>query len=115
MRKRFKHFILSSSYGVARIGLGLLLHPYQTVQSVVEAGAFFWMTLFPSLVLAFLVVNWRIWLFPILTYTFECQPVYPFVCQLVDLLGRWVAFFCAYWQILVLYLYFRFSVAFKNA
>jgi hypothetical protein len=112
---KYRHAAISSTYAVGQIGLGLLLHPYQTLQSVVQEKVFGWMTIFPSVVLAVLVVLWRVALLPFLEVVFECQPSYPFACEFVVFLSQWVTFFCIYWQVLLLYLYFRFSTAFKNA
>jgi hypothetical protein len=109
-----KSILLSSGYSVGQIGLGLLMHPYQTLQFVVQEKVFVWMALFPSVVLASLIVMWRWPTLPLLETVFECRPSYPFICDAVVFLARWITLFCAYWQILLLYLFVRFAHVFRK-
>lgn len=107
-------FIASSIYAVCQIIVGLVLHPYQTLQTVVQERIFVWMSVFPSFLLLFLIVNWRIWILAFLEFWFECRPHFPILCQVAEVVALWITFFCVYWQILVGYLTFRFVVAFRN-
>jgi hypothetical protein len=111
---RKQSFWLSALYAVGRISLGMLLHPYQTLQSVVREKVFLWLSILPGVLLVFLIINWRIWTLPVLEILFECQPNYPFICHGVRWVATWVSFFCLYWQILVGYLTIRFLLAFKD-
>jgi hypothetical protein len=103
----------SSMYSVSQIGLGLFLHPYQTMQSLVQEKVFVWMTLFPSIVLAVVTVTWKMLIVPVVRLVFSCQTTHFFGCNFLPFLSNWITFYCLYWQILVLYLFFRFSKVFK--
>lgn len=104
----------SGLYAVCRISAGLVLHPYQTLQSVVQEKVFLWLTILPSVILVFLMLNWRFWILPNLEIWFECHPHYPYICAGVHILAAWISFFCLYWQLLVGYLTVRFLLAFKK-
>lgn len=104
----------STLYAVFRLSGGLLVHPYQTLQSVVKEKVFLWMSFFPGVLLVFLMMNWRVWMLPTLEFWFDCQPSYPYICRAVNTLATWISFFCLYWQILLSYLTVRFLLAFKG-
>ncbi|CAN5271327.1 hypothetical protein BH10PAT2_BH10PAT2_2040 [soil metagenome] len=109
------HFFTSFLYSVGEIGLGLLLHPYQTMQSLQQEKIFAWMTLFPTVALAIVTVFWRFGVVPLARIFFSCNPAYV-SCFGVTFFSDWLTFFCIYWQVLLLYLFFRFSrVLSKNA
>jgi hypothetical protein len=107
-------FTASSLYAMFRLSGGLLLHPYQTLQSVVQEKVFLWMSLFPGVLLVFLILNWRIWILPTLEFWFDCQPSIPYICRVINMVATWISFFCLYWQVLVAYLTVRFLLAFKG-
>jgi hypothetical protein len=104
----------SGLYAVFRISVGMVVHPYQTLQSVVQEKIFLWLTLLPSVILFILMLNWRFWILPNLEIWFECQPHYPYICTAVRFLAAWISFFCLYWQLLVGYLTVRFLLAFRK-
>jgi hypothetical protein len=114
MTKRNPSFTASALYASASFATGLLLHPYQTLQSIVQEKVFLWMSFLPAAILVFLVINWRVWMLPTLEFWFECQPNYPYICRVVKLVAAWITFFCLYWQVLVSYLTVRFLTAFKE-
>ncbi len=101
-------------YSLSQIGVGLILHPYQTMQGLVSDKVFIWMTLFPMGVLAVVTILWRFFIVPTVRLIFSCQQTQLFACDLLPFLSNWITFFCIYWQILLLYLFFRFWVAFKS-
>jgi len=104
-----KHFFTSLIYAVGEIGQGLLLHPYQTMQSLQQEKIFSWMTLFPSLTLGVLILLWRFGVIPLVRLFFSCSSSGFWGCTGVVFLADWVSFFCLYWQIFLLYLFIRFS------
>lgn len=104
----------SMGYSLGQIGLGLFLHPYQTMQSLVAEKVFIWMTLFPSGVLAVVTLLWRFVIVPMVRILFSCQRTPILACDTLPFFSNWLTFFCLYWQILLLYLLFRFSRAFKK-
>jgi len=116
MENMVKKLFLSGFYAINQIGLGLLLHPYQTMQPLVQENFFVWMTLFPSGVLAIVTMLWRFLLVPVLRLVFSCQTSSAMIlmCKTLPFFSNWLTFFCIYWQILLLYLFFRFWGAFKS-
>lgn len=105
--------VLSIIYSLGQITLGLLLHPYQTVQSLVRDKVFVWMSLLPTLVLGVVTLGWRFVIVPLVRVVFSCQS--GFVgCEWLPFISNWLTFFCLYWQVLLLYLLFRFKWAFKS-
>jgi hypothetical protein len=109
----YKNAFLSILYSVGQLTLGLLLHPYQTMQSLVEDKVFVWMTLLPTGVLAIVTVLWRFLIVPAVQLVFSCQKTGFVGCTWLPFFSNWLTFFCLYWQILLLYLFFRFSSIFK--
>lgn len=105
---------LSITYSIGQITLGLLLHPYQTMQSLVEDKVFVWMTLLPTGVLAIVTVWWRFLIVPTVKLVFSCQKTGLIDCSWLPFFSNWLTFFCIYWQILLLYLLFRFAAVFKK-
>jgi hypothetical protein len=103
----------SVSYSVGQIGLGLLLHPYQTMQSLVEDKVFIWMSLLPTAVLALVTVSWRVLLVPTVRTVFSCQSTGFWACDYLVFVSNWLTFFSIFWQVLLLYLLFRFSRVYR--
>lgn len=95
-------------YSCGQIGLGLLVHPYQTMQSLVEEKVFVWMSLLPMGVLAAVTITWRYIIVPMVGMVFSCQQTGFIGCQLLPFLSNWITFFIVYWQVLLVYLLFRF-------
>ncbi len=111
----YKNALLSLVYSVGQLTLGLLLHPYQTMQSLVEDKVFVWMALLPTGVLAVVTVLWRFVIVPLVQLVFSCQKTGFIGCAWLPFLSNWLTFFCIYWQILLLYLLFRFSSVFNQS
>lgn len=106
--------MLSFIYSLGQITLGLLLHPYQTMQSLVRDRVFVWMSLLPTVVLALVTLVWRFLIVPIVSLVFSCQNLSVAVCEVLPFVSNVITFFCLYWQVLLLYLMFRFSWGFRQ-
>jgi hypothetical protein len=105
--------LLSVIYSISQITGGLLLHPYQTMQSLVRDKVFVWMALLPTLVLALVTVAWKVAVVPLVRLFFSCSSANFVGCERLTFASNWLTFFCIYWQILLLYLLIRFSRVFK--
>jgi len=117
--KKLGNYFVSIIYAIGRFSLGLLTHPYQTMQLLNEQKIFIWLSLLPSIVLMILSMSWRLILQPLLWLGAEYIEFLDKILQmnLVVEMGSfvmiWVICFCFYWQVMVLYLLFRFSSVFK--
>ena len=100
MKKRM--VALSIFYALGQISQGLLLHPYQTMQSLVRDKIFIWMSFLPVAILVLVTFFWRYILLPIVSISLPVFLVY------------WFIFFCFYWQCLLLYLLVRFFIGFRS-
>lgn len=109
-----KNIFLSFIYAIGQITLGLVLHPYQTMQSLVEEKVFVWLTLLPMGLLAILTVLWRFIIVPVVQTVFSCQASGFVLCNFVTFLSNWITFFCLYWQVMLFYLLFRFKSVAKD-
>jgi len=103
--------LLSVGYSVGQLGLGLLAHPYQTMQMLVEDKVFIWMTMLPTGVLAVVTVCWRWGIVPLVSSVFSCQATDFVLCNYLPFVSNCLTFFCLYWQVMLLYLLIRFSRA----
>lgn len=95
-------------YSCGQIGLGLLLHPYQTMQSLVEEKVFVWMSLLPAGILAVVTVLWRFVVVPVVRTSFSCAQTAFIGCELLRFFSNWMTFFIIFWQLMLVYLLFRF-------
>lgn len=107
--------LASFLYSIGQITLGLLLHPYQTMQSLVQDKVFIWMTLLPVGVYVIAKVLWLFVLVPVVRYVFSCSTSSFFGCDLIPFVANWLVLFCVYWQVLLLYLLLRFFLVFRTA
>lgn len=105
---------LSFIYSLGQITLGLLIHPYQTMQSLVRDKVFIWMTLLPTVVLALVTLLWKYGIVPAVRLFFSCGDLNWFACQLLPVLSNFLTFFCVYWQLLLFYLLLRFHLIFSK-
>ena len=108
------HFTISFVYACSKITVGLLLHPYQTMQSLVREHVFLWLALLPTAVFVLAKAVWFFVLVPIVRYIFSCSTSGFFGCDLISFIANWLVLFCVYWQILLLYLTLRFAIAFRE-
>lgn len=106
--------LASVIYSLGQITLGLLVHPYQTMQSLVRDKVFVWMSLLPTLVLGLVTIGWRLLVVPLVSAVFSCQSSQIIGCWWLPFVSNWLTFFCLYWQILLLYLLFRFHSVFRQ-
>lgn len=100
MQKRSALF--SILFSIAQISQGLLLHPYQTMQSLVRDKIFVWMAFLPG---GWLWLVWLLWSGVISSLMGITLPSF---------LAYWFIFFCLYWQGLLLYLLIRFWIGFRS-
>lgn len=105
--------VASFVYSLGQITLGLLLHPYQTMQSLVQDTVFVWMTLLPVGVYVIAKVIWHFLLVPVVRFIFSCSSSSFFGCDLIPFVANWLVLFCVYWQVLLLYLLLRFYFVFN--
>lgn len=106
--------LLSIGYALGRISLGLLLHPYQTMQSLFKERVFIWLTLLPTQILALITIGWRLILVPAVREFFSCQASGLFLCGWLTFLSNLITFFCVFWQLMLLYLLVRFTKAHRQ-
>ena len=102
---RTKKAILSTTYSIGQASLGLLLHPYQTMQDLVESGVFIWLSLLPF---GLWMVGGGLWMVGNRLF-FQTL---PFIGLWIFAL-LWFSLFLLLWQILLLYLLVRFWQAFS--
>lgn len=108
--------LFSPTHSLASITLGLLVHPYQTVQTLIESPRWSWLVLTPTAVIMLATVTWKTLLGPVLQATgwFYCANHYHGWCLLRLFLSNWLTWFVIYWQVLLLYLFARFWVTLRR-
>ncbi len=107
-------FLTSFFYSVVQITAGILLHPYQTVQSLAREKVFSWMVVLPTVVFVGAKILYLGLIVPSVRYFFSCRTQPFWGCDLIPFFANWLLFFCLYWQILLLYLFVRFWTAFHS-
>ncbi|PIR64176.1 MAG: hypothetical protein CO156_03260 [Candidatus Pacebacteria bacterium CG_4_9_14_3_um_filter_40_12] len=112
MRK--KSALISILYSIGQIALGLLVHPYQTMQSLVKERVFVWMAAIPLYVLVAVTVGWKFVVVPLVQVMFSCSTRYYLACDALSLISNTLIFFCWYWQVVLLYLLVRFRLVVKK-
>jgi hypothetical protein len=108
------HHVTSFLYAVSQITGGLLLHPYQTMQSLAQEKVFSWMTFLPIAVFVGAKIIWVYTVVPLVRFVFSCQATNFWGCDLIPFFANWLLLFCIFWQILLLYLLIRFWVVFSE-
>jgi len=103
--------IISLFYSFGQVALGLLLHPYVTMQSLVKKKVFVWMSATPLFILAGTTISWKFLFVPVVQVVFSCSTTYYFACDVLSFISNTIVFFCWYWQVLLLYLLVRFRLA----
>jgi len=103
------NWLLSFIYALARFSLGLLIHPYQTMQLLVEQKTFLWLTLLPTAMLGILTIAWKIIVLFILSFFLHTQN--SCCITVFSFLATWVTIFIFYWQAMLFYLLIRFRGA----
>src|SRR5258708_33575068 len=98
--------VMSTSYSVGQLALGLLLHPYQTLQSVVQEKVFLWMTGLPAVVLILLIFIWQKVVGQFFYSFFACDFSSSFACGGVHFLARLGLLFFFFWPNLLLLFFF---------
>ncbi|MBU0578505.1 hypothetical protein KKE34_01165 [Patescibacteria group bacterium] len=100
MKKRIA--LLSVFYTLGKISQGLLLHPYQTMQSLVRDRVFVWMSFLPAIMFCVIALAWKYLILAFFSLVLPAFLIYLFI------------FFCFYWQALLCYLLVRFWVGFQE-
>ena len=103
----FSDFLISVFYALLRFAAGLLLHPYQTMQLLVQEEVFVWLAFLPMLILGFLTLVWKTTLEPVtrLVEILLCgggQGVWLDGGVWFPLVITWVVVFCLYWLLLLI-------------
>ncbi len=102
------NLIVSFFYALGRFALGLVLHPYQTMQLLVKQKLFVWVVLTPIVCLGLLTVLWNFVIIPLAaSLGLSC----PELDSTLSFLATWVTTFVVYWQLMLLYLLIRFGRA----
>jgi hypothetical protein len=109
----FINFIVSFVYALLRFAFGLLIHPYQTMQDLVEEKMFIWLAILPTLVLAILTIFWDLILCPLLLASLDLD-IY-LISKTVSFIATWFTMFCFYWQLMLFYLLIRFKLSFNHS
>jgi len=130
--------VVSVGYSVGQITLGLLLHPYQTMQQLLEDKIFVWMALLPTGALGVVMLVWRFVVVPVVQMVFSCSSGGGVaglaggameagfgdsliasglltLCGWLPFVADWLSLFCIYWQVLLLYLLVRFHLVFQKS
>lgn len=110
--------VLSFLYSVTQITQGLLLHPYQTMQSLVRERVFIWMSMLPMVILGMVTILWKWLIVPLVRLVTSCQALSTNwgtpICDTLPFISNWLTFFCLFWQVMLLYLLYRFTWVFKE-
>lgn len=106
--------LTSFGYAVSQITIGMLLHPYQTMQSLAQDKVFSWMVLLPTAVFVGAKAVWHYIIVPLVRFVFSCSSTNFIGCDFIPFLANWLLLFCIFWQVLVLYLLIRFMFIFED-
>ncbi|PWU23756.1 hypothetical protein C5B42_01875 [Candidatus Cerribacteria bacterium 'Amazon FNV 2010 28 9'] len=93
------------SYHIGVVAVGLLRHPYKTVQDVVRSKI-------PGIIILFPIFVWMVASIILRVFDDLFFAFIPFI-GFWWFFFVWVSVFTLLWQILLLYLYFRFSSVMK--
>ncbi len=104
----------SFCYSIFQIAQGLLFHPYQTMQSLVREKVFVWMTFLPGVLYLLALLFWRFGLRVLLIIFLPGIFKLGFLAVVFSLLAKWIHLFCWLWQIMLIYLLFRFYKAWRK-
>jgi len=106
--------IISIFYSLGQITLGFLLHPYQTMQTVVSDKVYAWMALLPVSALFGIIIIWKNIIVPFVRNFFSCSQSGLFLCDLLPFISKVVIIYAWAWQALLLYLFIRFFVLYSR-
>ncbi|MEA2057007.1 MAG: hypothetical protein U9O78_04890 [Patescibacteria group bacterium] len=109
------NFIVSFVYALLKFAFGLLIHPYQTMQDLVDQKLFVWLAILPMMILVFLTLFWNLIFVPLALVVFDSKAMVGAgaVQASLSFLATWITTFCFYWQMMLLYLLIRFRISFK--
>lgn len=100
--------VISIFYSLGQITLGFLLHPYQTMQTVVNDKVYSWMALLPVTALFGLIAVWKKIIVPLMRNFFSCSQSGVFLCDWLPFISKVVVLYAWLWQGLLFYLFIRF-------
>jgi hypothetical protein len=106
--------LVSIIYSLGQITLGFLLHPYQTMQTVVKDRVYVWMVLLPVSVLLGIILIWKNFVVPFVRIFFSCSQSGLFLCDWLPFISKVVVLYSWLWQGLLIYLFFRFFFLFSR-
>ena len=101
-------------YSLSQISLGLLSHPYKTMQLVVKGKLFSFVTLLPTAFLVFIILSWRLIITPLIRIFYSCSSQHIFLCDFLPFLAHFMILFCFFWQLMLVYLLFRFYLLYRS-
>lgn len=114
MKLNKSKLVTSIIYSVGQITLGFLLHPYQTMQTVVADRVYAWMFLLPIGLLLTIISLWKQVVVPVVRLYFSCSESAFFLCDWLPYLSKVVILYCWLWQGLLLYLFLRFYFFYRK-
>jgi hypothetical protein len=114
MTQRSLHIIASVFYSIGQITQGLFFHPYQTMQLLVREKVFSWLVFLPVGVWVIARLVWGLLIVPLVSLIFSCSQTGFIGCEFIPFVARWLFYFCALWQLVLLYLLVRFIYAFSK-
>lgn len=110
MKKIFTPFFrysFSYFYFCSKITFGLLLHPYQTLFATLRERFCRFLLFSPTFIFLVLTFLWRLFFRPLILHFFTAT------CFLM-IIKTSILFFCFFWQITLLYLFFKFILVFST-
>lgn len=112
MIKHKRAIIFSGLVLLGKVVQGLFLHPYQTMQGLVKEKVFVWLSFIP---LFFLFLSFIVSFFAgklIVSCDFVQLINWQLIKQIIIFIFNWWLVFLIFWQALLIYLLFRFALAF---
>lgn len=89
-------------YSASQMFLGLLIHPYRSMQLLVRNKLLLPFAFYPIMILG--VVLFLLNVVDLLGLYYQQSFLFSFLVQ-------WLLFYCFYWQLILIYLFFRFYLA----
>lgn len=103
----FTRYGFSYFYFCAKITFGLLIHPYKTLLATLRERFCRFLIFSPTFLFLLLTFFWRFLFRPLILHFFSAT------CFLM-VIKTSVLFFCLFWQITLLYLFFKFILVLSS-
>lgn len=94
--------IESFVYSASQMFLGLLIHPYRSMQLLVRNKVLIPFALYPVILLLLILLLLNV--IDVVGLLYQQSFLFSFLVQ-------WLLFYCFYWQLILLYLFLRFYLA----